>query len=223
MARVKTEIKWYYRQEIKWIFNTNSSKSHLLLFCFFSSTPLQYCSAGRYQVCSYHLRQERSLRPFGRRGAFVFPAREQETQVNIGRSQLAQEGAHALVSTLVIWPWRGCSLRFCLPLLASNARMHTGETLPLAISVNTFLTCLHNLAALSMGVNPWKLPAFMCIKATPKHISKQIASAHGCLLRIDFMPTTLWMHILLKCKVAWHFSTYTSTKMKAWKWMLSKK
>lgn len=59
-----------------------------------------------------------------------------------------------------------------------------------------------------MDVNPWKLPGFMYIKTTPKHISKQIASAHGCLLGIDFVPTTLWMYTVLKCKVAWHFNTY---------------
>lgn len=68
-----------------------------------------------------------------------------------------------------------------------------------------------------MGINPWKLPAFMCIKITHEHISKQIASAHGCVLEIDFVPTTLWMYVVLKCKVAWHFNTYTSTKMNVWK------
>lgn len=55
-----------------------------------------------------------------------------------------------------------------------------------------------------MGVNPWKLPGFVCIKTTNKHISKQIASAHGCLLGIDFVPTTQRMY----SEVAWHFNTY---------------
>lgn len=83
--------------------------------------------------------------------------------------------------------------------------MHSGETLLLAVSVNTFRVYLHNWAALNMGVNPWKLPAFVCIKTTHKRISKQIASARGCLSGIDFVPTTLWMYVVLKYKVAWHF------------------
>lgn len=198
--------------EIKWIFNANSSKSHLLLFCFFSSTLLQYWHAARYQVW----REERSLRPLERKRGLWFLS---HGAGNTGEYRQVPTSTGRDTCSLHLPFDHGVAilLRFCLPLLASS--VHSGDTLLLAISVNTFLAYLHNWAVLSMGVNPWKLLGFMCIKTTYKHISKQIASAHGCLLG----TTTLWMYIVLKCKVAWHFNTYTSTKMKVWKWMLPKK
>lgn len=138
-----------------------------------SSTPLWYWTATGYQICSCHLEisittRWQSVRK-KKRGPLGFLTREQDK-------------GHVLFSCHSTVEWLS-SLILCSPSCQQNNNaQRRGIILSSICQHLCIITYLHMCRAWSIGANTIKLPAFISIKITHKHIRKQTASAHVFLL-----------------------------------------